>query len=301
MTGEVGTHAQRAPRSTIDARRIGSLWPLSQKCSDGFSSNPLIALIAIPDSASAQIGLATTGVAFDAVVLAGLMASASDDDGQNEFAPNLDRHRTAQDFEQDAHATGIIETIEDGKLFGERASRQANLGANHKLLLESQKTIAIYGRYHHLHDAARHRMRQIALHHEARHSERAIDPTPRMARRIEFDEQIARKKCRFDVRYHAGVPDGFQPLWQKHPKALALKLRLCVELAPGLGMDDIPPHVPNGRSGSPAQDPRIRQMFARDPRHRPPELWYPATRRVYVNATLTNIYQNATFGYRKLA
>jgi hypothetical protein len=144
MTGEVGTHAQRVSRSTIDARRIGSLWPLSQKCSDGFSSNPLIALIAISDSASAQIGLATTGVAFDAVVLAGLTASASDD-GQNEFAPNFDRHRTAQDFEQDAHAPRIIETIEDGKLLGKRASRQANLGANHKVLLESQKTIAVYG------------------------------------------------------------------------------------------------------------------------------------------------------------
>src|SRR5947209_18492786 len=46
-----------------------------------------------------------------------------------------------------------------------------------------------------LHDAL-----PISPHYEARHAERAIDPTPRMARHIEFNEQIARKKRRFDVR-----------------------------------------------------------------------------------------------------
>jgi len=74
-----------------------------------------------------------------------------------------------------------------------------------------------------------------------------------------------------------------QPLWQT-PKPWP-SARLCIELAPGPGMDDIPPHVPAGRKREPTPD---RESFRCPPAipASPPELWSPAAG-VHVKATLT--------------
>jgi len=136
------------------------------------------------------------------------------------------RDLSPKNIEQHPDPSGIVQTIEDCELLGERPRHQPHRSAYLQFVAEMQNAARVGCRDKRLDHLARNRMRLIAPHHQPRYPKSAVDAAPLMAGEIEHDEQIAGEKWRLDSYRFARMPDGLAPFRLKRPESLAMQLNL---------------------------------------------------------------------------
>ena len=151
------------------------------------------------------------------------------------------RHLAAENIQQHPDASGIIQAVDDAKLFGEGPGGKAHRRADFQVRTQLQQALGIGERQHGFDDARRHRAGQVAGHDQGGNAERAVDAAPAIAVQVEEDEQVAGKERGGDGRELARMADGLAALGQEGAEFLLLELRLRPLLGILPRLDGVPP------------------------------------------------------------
>ena len=134
----------------------------------------------------------------------------------------------------------FVEAIEGPEIFGERALGQPDRISHLELRSQLQEPVRTRGGDEGFNDPGRSRMWPLPLHHDSRHTQRAIDRPPLIALGVENDEHVAREERRHYRRQLTGVSNGLLALGQKCAIALVLELDLSTLFLVWQRMNDEP-------------------------------------------------------------
>jgi len=156
------------------------------------------------------------------------------------FACDLNWHRAPHNFQQDANAAGVVETIQCCKLLGEWTGDEADFCADPEMRHKAEEAPLIERIKHRFYNAARYRLWHFTLHDEARDADGSVNASPTMPFEVEPHEEVAWEKWCRDIRQLTSMTHRLEALREEDLVILIFQVLLRAQFMMWLSVDCIP-------------------------------------------------------------